>query len=52
MSPTSLKRQEEVLPMAKLEQRRYNTVLCKGVRYGRFVYRPAGLSYCLLCSMG
>ncbi len=23
MSPTSLKRQEEVLPMAKLEQRRY-----------------------------
>ena len=24
MSTTSLKRQEEVLPMAKLEQRRYN----------------------------
>jgi len=24
ISPTSLKRQEEVLPMAKLEQRRYN----------------------------
>ena len=24
ISPASLKRQEEVLPMAKLEQRRYN----------------------------
>ncbi|MBQ1417098.1 MAG: hypothetical protein IIY91_07310, partial [Selenomonas sp.] len=27
ISPASLKRQEEVLPMAKLEQRRYNS--CK-----------------------
>ena len=27
ISPPSLKRQEEVLPMAKLEQRRYNLIV-------------------------
>ena len=33
ISPASLKRQEEVLPMAKLEQRRYNMIFVKRVKF-------------------
>ena len=48
ISPASLKRQEEVLPMAKLEQRRYNIsrVLQRG--YG---LAEAGFSFFMLRSV-
>jgi hypothetical protein len=44
ISPASLKRQEEVLPTAKLEQRRYNMIFVKRVKFYITAVLLGGLS--------